>query len=144
MGTVCRTARRPCYSRIKISTLDTGIFDYISISELRNFLPKCEKFLLKHLVIAQNCRAKCCYLYICNIIHKIYVIGNIPLSVSHIGVSHMKYELFNNCDHGSVAKVWSYFWEIIEASELGTEVFSNNNSSNKYIISLWIAAFNWC
>jgi hypothetical protein len=31
-------------------------------------------------------------LYICNIIHKIYVIGNIPPSVSHIGVSHMMYE----------------------------------------------------
>jgi hypothetical protein len=98
-------------------------------------------WLLKHLMIAQNCKPNCYNLYICNIIHKIYVIGNIPLSVSHIGVSHMMYELFN-CDHGSGVNVWSY-WEIIETSEPGNEVFSNNNnSSNKYIISLWIAAFN--
>jgi len=114
---------------------------FISISYLRNFLPKHERFLLKHLMIDQNCKAKCYNLYICNIIHKTYVIGNVPLSVSHIGVSHMMYELFNNCSHGSSAKV--YFWEIIETSELGNEVFSNNNnSSNKYIISLWTAAFN--
>jgi hypothetical protein len=98
-------------------------------------------------MIAQNCKAKCYNLYICNIIHKICVIGNVPLNVSHIGVSHMMYELFKNCDHGSGAEVWSYLWEIIETSELGNEVFSNNNNnnnnnSNKYILSVWIAAFN--
>jgi hypothetical protein len=126
-----------------ISTSDTGVFDYISINWLRNFLPKCDRFLLKHIIIAHKCKSECHNLYTCNIILKIYVSGNIPLSVSHIGVSHMMYELFYNCDCGNGAKVRSYFWEIIETSELGNEVFSNtNNSSNKYIISLWIAAFH--
>lgn len=116
----------------------------VSISWLRNFLPKCDRFLLKHLMIAQNCKPKYYNFYICNIIHKICVTGNVLLNVSHIGVSHMMYELFNSSDHGSGAKVWSYFWEIIDTSELDNEVFpsNNNNSSNKYIISLWIAAFH--
>jgi hypothetical protein len=69
--------------------------------------------------------------------------GNVPLSVSHIGVSHMRCMNILTTDHSSGAKIQSYFWEIIETSELGTEVFSNNNNSNnKYIITLWIAAFN--
>jgi hypothetical protein len=95
------------------------------------------------MIIAQECKSKCHNLCTCNMILKIYVSGNIPLSVSHIGVSHKMYDLFYNCDRGNGAKVWSYFWEIIETSELGNEVFSNNNnSSNKYIISLWIAVFH--
>jgi hypothetical protein len=95
------------------------------------------------MIIAQQCKSECHKLYTCNMILKIYVSGNIPLSVSHIGVSRMMYDLFYNCDRGNGAKVRSYFWEIIETSELSNEVFSNNNnSSNKYIISLWTAVFH--